>query len=63
MGRAAILEALWHAVLNACAELCLSPTQADSLVYQAEKQVKELAEKAPEDNKAKVADKIKVREP
>jgi len=35
--------------------------QADSLVYQAEKQVKELADKAPEENKAKVGDKIKVR--
>ncbi len=34
--------------------------QADSLVYQAEKQVKELADKAPEENKAKVGDKIKV---
>ena len=34
--------------------------QADSLVYQAEKQVKELGDKAPADNKAKVEDKIKV---
>ena len=29
-------------------------------MYQAEKQVKELAEKAPAENKAKVEDKIKV---
>ena len=32
-------------------------------MYQAEKQVKELADKAPADNKAKVEEKIKVRQP
>ena len=39
---------------------CDNGAQADSLVYQAEKQVKELGDKAPAENKAKVEDKIKV---
>lgn len=41
--------------------LPLLPPQADSGVYQAEKQVKELGDKAPAENKQKVEDKIKVR--